>query len=172
MNKITLIFGGARCGKSHYAEQLANKYNHKIYIATAENRDGEMHARIEQHKQRRGTEWQTIECPLKLADHISKINQPDTIILIDCLTLWLSNMMEANQDIAKETENLTTALKKTNNDIILISNEVGLSIVPENPLARAFRDAQGLLNQTIASAATNVIFMAAGLPLIMKGNEE
>lgn len=173
MKNISLILGGARSGKSEYAETLATstaeEYGlQKLYIATAENRDDEMNARIIKHKQRRGTDWQTFEEPLNIASLIETAQNANSVIMIDCLTLWLSNLMAAEKDINAETERLKNTLEVAECPIILISNEVGLSIVPENALARAFRDEQGLLNQKLAKGATNVVFMAAGLPLILK----
>lgn len=173
MKNTSLILGGARSGKSQYAENLINisaaeNDLHKIYIATAENRDAEMNTRIEQHQQRRGSEWQTYEEPFGIAKLIAQQQSEQSIILVDCLTLWLSNLMLAEKNVVNETDALLQTLEEASGHIILISNEVGLSIVPENALARAFRDEQGLLNQKLAKLATNVVFIAAGLPLILK----
>lgn len=167
MNKIHLILGGARSGKSKYAEELAANNKNKIYIATSESLDREMETRINAHKTRRGPDWQTIESPIEIAK-IIKNSDHESTILIDCMTIWLSNLMLAEKDTAYEIEKLLETLQQTKNHIIMVSNEVGLSIVPENALARRFRDEQGRLNQALAKTATNVVFIAAGLPLILK----
>ncbi len=174
MNKIpiNLVLGGARSGKSQYAENLGNVYEKKIYLATAQPHDDEFQQRIKIHQQRRTNIWQTIEEPIKIADTLIIHSQPETLVLIDCLTLWLSNLLEQEKNIEQETQALITALKKASGPVIMVSNEVGLSIIPENALARHFRDEQGRLNQALAKVATNVVFMAAGLPLILKQPEE
>lgn len=171
MTHISLILGGARSGKSQYAEQLAAPYSQKIYLATAQNGDLEFDKRIKIHQNRRANEWQTIESPLDLVTTISLTKPTDSILLIDCMTLWLTNLMFAEKDITQETQKLCLALSQSNGHIIMVSNEVGLSIVPENALARKFRDEQGLLNQTLAKVAQKVIFIAAGLPLILKNEQ-
>lgn len=175
MRKISLILGGAASGKSHYAESLAETYAKKLYIATARAADEEMQTRIEAHRQRRGSAWQTVEAPMDLSQALGAIEaetrDPGTVILIDCLTLWLTNLMLAERDLQTATDDLVHALKAAEADIIMVSNEVGHGIVPENTLARRFRDEQGRLNQTLASIATNVIFVTAGLPLILKDNQ-
>lgn len=173
MAKITLILGGAASGKSLYAENLATSYDHKTYIATAQFIDDELRDRIKKHQIRRGKNWQTQEVPLALAEQITNLAHKETtresaVILIDCLTLWLTNLILAKLDIKTETDKLITALGQVNCDIILVSNEVGHDIVPENELARRFRDEQGQLNQTMAKTAADVIFIAAGLPIILK----
>ena len=174
MNKtpISLILGGARSGKSQYAENLSNDYEKKIYLATAQARDNEFKERIKIHQQRRENSWQTLEEPLQIANVITTHSHPETVVLIDCLTLWLSNMLEHKKNPEQETNTLIKALAQANGPIIMVSNEVGLSIVPENALARHFRDEQGKLNQALANVATNVVFMAAGLPLILKQPED
>ena len=179
-HKIYLILGGARSGKSRYAEQLAAAQRpqqqtkdqwQKIYVPTATNLDEEFKTRIQIHQNRRDKDWKTIETPLNLASTIDKQSNKNTVILIDCLTMWLFNLMQEKRDPAKETTELTRALNVANGPIIMVSNEVGLSIVPENKLARHFRDAQGTLNQQIAKTSTDVVFVAAGLPLILKQTE-
>ena len=174
MNKtpISLILGGARSGKSQYAENLSNDYEKKIYLATAQARDNEFKERIKIHQQRRENSWQTLEEPLQIANVITTHSHPETVVLIDCLTLWLSNMLEHKKNPEQETNTLIKALAQANGPIIMVSNEVGLSIVPENALARHFRDEQGKLNQALAKVATNVVFIAAGLPLILKQPED
>lgn len=173
MYTISLILGGARSGKSAYAEHLAQQCpkdinSKQIYIATAEIHDPDMFSRIKAHQERRGQDWKTIEQPLEIADSINSLANKNTIILVDCLTIWLSNLMQETRDIIKETEHLIATIEKTDGQIIFVSNEVGLSIVPENKLARDFRDEQGILNQKLAKAADHVVLVTAGLPLILK----
>jgi adenosylcobinamide kinase/adenosylcobinamide-phosphate guanylyltransferase len=167
--RITLLLGGARSGKSRLAEQLAEKRNGRlVYIATAEAWDDEMKARIAEHRSRRDDRWHSIEAPVAVAEVLRAL-PPDTgAVLVDCLTLWLSNLMHAGRDIAAETAGLLTAVNAINFPVLLVSNEVGLGIVPDNKLARDFRDAQGRLNQAVAATADHAIFMAAGLPLVLK----
>ena len=171
---LTLILGGARSGKSSYAEKLATGTLHgpakpAVYIATAQAGDVEMATRIMAHRARRGATWTTIEEPLKLADALTQAaTQPGHAVLVDCLTLWLSNLMHADADIDAATDDLLHALADCASPVLLVSNEVGWGIVPETPLGRAFRDAQGRLNMRMAERADRVILMAAGLPLIMK----
>lgn len=167
--RITLILGGARSGKSRLAEQLAaERKGPLVYVATAEARDDEMRGRIAQHKARRDRRWNSIEAPLGIVEELQAVPVDTGAVLIDCLTLWLSNQMHAGGDIEAETENLLGALGAARCPVILVSNEVGLGIVPENRLAREFRDRQGRLNQQVAALADHVIFTAAGLPLILK----
>ena len=168
MPKLSLILGGARSGKSKYAEDLTTHYENKIYIATAQARDEEMKSRIIAHQKQRGPSWQTIEEPFNIGEQIETQHEQNSVILIDCITLWLSNLFEQSYNIQDETTQLLDALNKSSADVILVSNEVGLSIVPENALARKFRDEQGIINQKLAKAASNVVFIAAGLPLILK----
>lgn len=167
--RITLLLGGARSGKSRLAEQLAEKRSGRlVYIATAEAWDDEMKARISEHKSRRGDRWHGIEAPIAVAKVLRAL-PPDTgVVLIDCLTLWLSNLMHAGRDLQAETAGLLSAVNAVPFPVLLVSNEVGLGIVPDNKLARDFRDAQGRLNQAVAAAADHAIFMAAGLPLVLK----
>ncbi|MBS4048725.1 MAG: bifunctional adenosylcobinamide kinase/adenosylcobinamide-phosphate guanylyltransferase [Alphaproteobacteria bacterium] len=167
--RITLLLGGARSGKSRLAEQLAEKRSGRlVYIATAEAWDDEMKARIAEHKSRRGDRWHCIEAPIAVAEVLRALPADTGAVLVDCLTLWLSNLMHAGRDIAAETAGLLTAINAINFPVLLVSNEVGLGIVPDNKLARDFRDAQGRLNQAAAAAADHAIFMAAGLPLVLK----
>lgn len=167
--RVTLILGGARSGKSRLAENLAERHGGRlVYVATAEPWDDEMRARIAQHKMRRGDRWRTIEAPLAVAEVLLAFPEQTGVVLIDCLTLWLSNLMHAPRDVEREQEGLLAALSATACPVILVSNEVGLGIVPENKLARDFRDLQGRLNQRVAELADHVIFTAAGLPLVLK----
>ncbi len=167
--KISLFLGGTRSGKSQLAEQQAlNSGLSPVYLATAQVGDAEMESRIESHQQRRGNNWRLIEEPLSITDHLAKLAASE-IILIDCLTLWLSNLMLAGRASAAEQEKLLNGFEKCAGKIICVSSEVGLGIVPDNKLGRDFRDAQGVLNQNIAAHAELVVFATAGLPLVIKG---
>ena len=166
---ITLVLGGARSGKSAWAEAHAMRSGSSpVYLATAEAGDDEMAARIAHHRARRGARWATVEEPLELAAALADWARPDRVVLVDCLTLWLANLMDAERDPEGEAERLVATLAGLRGPVLLVSNEVGLGIVPDNPLARAFRDASGRLNQRVAAAAQHVVFLAAGLPLTLK----
>jgi adenosylcobinamide kinase/adenosylcobinamide-phosphate guanylyltransferase len=165
---LTLVLGGARSGKSRYAEWLiATCPKPWIYIATAEARDDEMAERIAAHKARRDAGWQTIEAPHDLASALAAA-PPAAAVLVDCLTLWLSNLMEGPFDIDAQTARLQQVLAGRPGPTALVSNEVGLGIVPDNALARRFRDLQGTLNQTLAAQAPRVVMMVAGVPVVVK----
>ncbi len=165
---LTLVLGGARSGKSRYAESLIAALPPPwIYVATADAGDGEMADRIALHQARRAKEWQTLEAPDDLAGAVARA-ESDVPVLVDCLTLWLSNRMLAGADLEAETANLETALASRRAPTVLVSNEVGFGIVPDNELARRFRDLQGRLNQRMAARAGRVILMVAGLPLTVK----
>ncbi|MEN2494382.1 MAG: Bifunctional adenosylcobalamin biosynthesis protein CobP [Hyphomicrobiaceae bacterium hypho_1] len=167
--KTFLILGGTRSGKTRYAMKLTERYPHRVYIATAKALDDEMRDRIHHHQATRDQTWTTIEEPICLAKTIRKIQKyENTAILVDCLTLWLSNLLFLNADIELETRNLLDSINKTTEQLILVSNEVGLGIVPSNKLARKFRDAQGHLNQNIAATVDYVDFVISGLPLNLK----
>lgn len=166
---LTLVTGGARSGKSRLAEDLARRSAlPRRYIATAQAWDDEMAARIDLHRQDRGPGWQTVEAPLDLAGALVA-GAKGSVTLVDCLTLWLTNHMLAGHDLAAQAEALTGALAKAPGPVILVTNEVGWGIVPENALARAFRDEQGRLNQRIAAQADLVVAVISGLPLVLKG---
>ena len=168
---ITLILGGARSGKSRYAERLVEGAALTgTYCATAEPRDMEMAERIAAHRARRGPFWRTIETPLALATAIAAEAAPARPVLVDCLTLWLSNLLLAGRNPAEEASILCRALRQAEGPVVLVSNEVGMGLVPETPLGRTFRDASGRLNQELAALADRVVFIAAGLPLVMKGS--
>jgi adenosylcobinamide kinase/adenosylcobinamide-phosphate guanylyltransferase len=169
--RSTLVLGGARSGKSGHAEQLARESGlERVYVATATAFDEEMAARITRHQQDRATDgWRTIEEPSALAGVIRREAMPGRVLLVDCLTLWLSNVMFAGEDKIIAQMSLLAALQVAAGPVILVSNEVGMSLVPETPLGREFRDAQGRLNQAVATAVPSVIFVAAGLPLVLKG---
>ena len=170
---VTLLLGGARSGKSTYAESLAeSRPGPCVYLATAPapdaTGDAEMAARIALHRERRGARWTTHEEPVELAGALARVSKPENAVVVDCLTLWLSNVMFAKLDVENQCEQLCAALPGLPGPVILVSNEVGLGIVPDNALARRFRDAAGRLNQAVAAAADRVVFVAAGLPLILK----
>ena len=167
--RVTLVLGGARSGKSRYAEDLIAAFPPPwTYIATADAFDAEMTERIAEHKKRRGDSWRTVDAPRDLPDAI-RANRPAMPILADCLTLWLSNLMLAEQDIEAETNKLDDALAARRAPTILVANEVGFGIVPENALARRFRDLHGRLNQRVAARADRVVLVVAGIPLVIKG---
>lgn len=163
-----LVLGGARSGKTRHAMRLATARPRRIYIATAEARDDEMRERIARHQQERDGTWSTVEEPTDLAAAIAANDADDISIMVDCLTLWLSNLMAAERDVHAATADLIAILPRLHANVVFVSNEVGLGIVPANALARAFRDAQGSLNQAVASAVDHVDFIAAGLALNMK----
>ncbi len=166
---LTLILGGARSGKSRFAEALIERAAaYGTYCATAEPKDDEMAGRIAAHRAQRGAFWHTIEAPLAVADTIAAAANPERPLLVDCLTLWLSNLLMAGAPIDEEFATLRAALRDAAGPIVLVANEVGLGLVPETPLGRHFRDAAGRLNQDIAALADRVVFVAAGLPLVLK----
>ena len=163
------MLGGARSGKSRYAESLVTALPPPwLYVATAEAGDSEMVARVAAHQARRGPSWTTIETPRNLAETLG--THADTPTLVDCLTLWLSNVMLADADVDAKIEQLDEALARAAAPIVLVANEVGFGIVPDSALGRRFRDLQGLLNQRIATRADRVVLVVAGLPLTLKGS--
>lgn len=167
-----LILGGARSGKSALAERIARESGRtRIYLATGEPLDHEMSDRIARHRaEREAHGWITIEEPIRLETAITEAARPDRILLVDCLTLWLSNLLLAERDIEDARRRLAGSLEAAACPVLMVSNEVGLGLVPEHALSRRFRDEQGRLNQAIAAIVPNVIFTAAGLPLVLKGN--
>ena len=168
---LTLILGGARSGKSRFAERLVEgAARGATYCATAEPGDWEMAARIAAHRARRGAFWDTVEAPLAVAGAIAAVATPQRPLLVDCLTLWLSNLMLAERPINEEFATLRAALRDAACPVVLVANEVGLGLVPQTPLGRRFRDAAGHLNQEIAALADRVVFVTAGLPLVLKGH--
>jgi adenosylcobinamide kinase/adenosylcobinamide-phosphate guanylyltransferase len=169
--RLTLVLGGARSGKSRYAESLITARPPPwVYVATAETLDAEMTERIAVHRARRGGDWRTIEAPHDLAGALAA--PAGAPVLVDCLTLWLSNRMLAQADVDAEIARLEDALDRRASPLVLVSNEVGSGIVPDNALARRFRDLQGRLNQCMAARADRVVLMVAGLPLTVKGTPE
>lgn len=166
---LTLVTGGARSGKSGYAEGLALRAARpRRYIATAQAWDAEMADRIAHHQAQRGPGWHTVEAPLDLATALSAA-RPDEVVLLDCLTLWLTNHLLAGHDLAAEGATLLAALAACPAPVIAVTNEVGWGIVPDNALSRQFRDAQGRLNQQVAARADSVVAVLCGLPLALKG---
>jgi len=165
---VTFVLGGARSGKSLYAEGLFEGPGARLYLATAEAKDAEMTARIEEHKKRRGPDWQTIEEPLDVCGVLGAHSSQNKPILVDCLTLWLSNVMAAGLGVDDEIQALITCLGDLPGPVILVSNEVGQGIVPDNALARAYMDYAGFMNQAVARAAGRVILVSAGLPQVLK----
>ncbi|WP_312419402.1 bifunctional adenosylcobinamide kinase/adenosylcobinamide-phosphate guanylyltransferase [Shinella sp.] len=165
-----LVLGGARSGKSAFAERLVVETGlSRHYIATGRAWDDEMRERIARHREDRGDGWETHEEPLALAVRIADVARADRAVLVDCLTLWLTNLMLEERDIAEEFAGLLSAIKGAPGRLIFVSNEVGLGIVPENRMARDFRDHAGRLHQQVAALVPEVYFVAAGLPLKMKG---
>jgi adenosylcobinamide kinase/adenosylcobinamide-phosphate guanylyltransferase len=167
--KLTLVLGGARSGKSRYGESVITALPPPWgYLATAEALDAEMTERIGAHRARRGPNWQTIEAPRDLVTALRTYEKMP--VLVDCLTLWLSNLMLAEADVETEAMRLEDALAAAGAPVVLVANEVGSGIVPDHPLGRRFRDLQGLLNQRMAARADRVVLMVAGLPLPIKGS--
>ena len=167
--RLTLVIGGARSGKSRLAERLVTGSGRsRRYIATAQAWDDEMRARIARHVADRGDGWITVEAPLDLTSALAAAH-PAEAVLIDCATLWLSNHLLAEHDLDAEADHLRAALTACASPVIIVSNEVGWGIVPDNALARAFRDAQGRLNQQLAAQADLVLGVMAGLPMALKG---
>jgi len=173
MKKIVFITGGARSGKSSFAlKETSGIPGRKAYIATAEALDEEMRHRIEDHRKQRGKAWDTFEEPLMIAECINNIGDGYGAVVLDCLTLWLSNIMHATLDIGAEIEGLIAALLSHHISIFIVSNEVGMGIVPENEMAREFRDMAGTLNQRVAVVADEVYLVVAGIPLKIKGTHD
>jgi adenosylcobinamide kinase / adenosylcobinamide-phosphate guanylyltransferase len=166
---VTLVLGGARSGKSRYAEHLIEEAAPGgVYCATAEAGDAEMAARIAAHRARRSRFWDTIEAPLALAPLIASEPRDERPLLIDCLTVWLSNLLLVGKPVEEEIAALCAALRLAAGPIVLVANEVGMGLVPETPLGRRFRDAAGRLNQDVAALADRVVFVVAGLPMVLK----
>lgn len=170
MTELHLILGGAKSGKSFYAEKVVSSLPPPyIYIATAEALDEEMAERVMNHKKRRGKNWVTYEEPLKLVELLRSLSPATSPILVDCLTLWLSNLLIAGGDVEKEVEELCRLVRSENFPLlVMVSNEVGLGIVPSNELSRKFRDLSGWTHQKIATVCTHVTWMVAGIPIAIK----
>ncbi len=167
--RSVLVLGGARSGKSAFAQKLAEESAlERLYLATGSAGDEEMAARIAQHQAERGAGWSTREEPLALAAALEAEARPGRVVLVDCLTFWLSNCLFAERDLAQESARLRNALGALNGPVVLVSNEVGSGIVPETKLGRDFRDWQGRLNQDVARVCDAVVLVAAGLPTLLK----
>jgi adenosylcobinamide kinase/adenosylcobinamide-phosphate guanylyltransferase len=168
-NDLALLLGGARSGKSRHAEHLAMQSGlAPVYLATAQALDGEMARRIAAHRARRGAAWRTVEEPLDLVGALRRECAPERIVLVDCLTLWLTNLMVAGREVEAESARLLEALPGLSGPVVLVSNEVGQGVVPDNVMARQFLDHAGSLHQGIAEQADAVVFMTAGLPHRLK----
>ncbi|HEY0623609.1 bifunctional adenosylcobinamide kinase/adenosylcobinamide-phosphate guanylyltransferase [Sphingomonas sp.] len=168
MNTL-LVLGGARSGKSRYAQTRAEALDGElVFVATGQALDAEMADRIARHRADRGPRWITVEAPIELAAAVRSESREDRVLLIDCLTLWTTNLLLAERDIPAAAEALIAAIADAAGPLILVANEVGLGIVPDNPLARRFRDEAGRVNQQVAAAVDGVVFVAAGLPLKLK----
>jgi adenosylcobinamide kinase/adenosylcobinamide-phosphate guanylyltransferase len=172
---LIFVTGGCRSGKSQFALDYANRRFHKkLYLATCEALDEEMIQRIEQHKSRRGSDWQTVEEPIKIADAIKQHANDMEVILLDCMTLWLSNLLMRKKDdreIMNEVSRLVDTVSPGQTSFVFVSNEVGMGLVPVEPLGRRFRDLSGMANQKIAEVAQTVVFMVSGIPIFLKGKE-
>ena len=163
------VLGGARSGKSRYAQARAEALGGRpVFVATAEALDDEMQGRIARHRADRDARWTTVEAPRDLPAAIDALNASEAVVLVDCLTLWLSNLLLADADVARAGAELCDAIGRFEGHLILVSNEVGLGIVPDNALARRFGDEAGRLNQAVAAAADEVVLLTAGLPLALK----
>lgn len=169
---ITLVIGGCRSGKSRHAQRLAEETApERIYVATCEPGDEEMRERIRQHQSARGAGWRTVEEPLDLPAAITAHAGPDRVLLVDCLTLWVSNLLtspRSDGEALAHIHRLVPALARARGPVILVSNEVGMGIVPAHPLSRQFRDLAGFLNQKVAEAGHRVIWTVAGIPVTIK----
>ncbi len=166
---LTLVLGGAASGKSAFAEGLVTGTGRgRTYLATAQIHDGEMRGKVRNHQEKRGHGWRTIEEPFDVGRSLATISG-DQAVLLDCATMWLSNHMLAENDLDEAEAGLMAGLALCAAPVVIVSNEVGLSVVPDNVLARKFRDAQGRLNQRLASKAGLVVNVVAGLPMVLKG---
>ena len=173
MSTVYYVTGGARSGKSSFALQLAASYENKVFLATAEPFDDEMRNRIGKHQEERGAHFTTIEEPLTLALALQKLPAGTDVVLLDCLTVWAGNLMhyaegKGEGEIDRQIELFLEALRQPLCDIILVSNEVGMGLVPENAMARRFRDRAGMINQKVASIATEAYLLCSGLPIRLK----
>jgi len=173
VKETILVIGGCRSGKSSFALDYANRhFRQKVFLATCEALDDEMKRRILRHREARGSDWKTIEEPKKLTEAVESLRSQAEVILIDCLTLWVSNLLmdgEGEEQILSRVEDLIELIQKVPQSIIVVSNEVGAGIVPENKIARIFRDIVGLVNQRVAACSDTVVLTVAGLPHVIKG---
>ena len=164
-----LVLGGARSGKSRYAQRLAEDSGRAlVFLATATVWDGEMRDRVAAHRRDRDARWRTVEEPLALAEALMRYAEPDAVVLVDCLTLWLTNLMLGGHAVGEAVDRLADAIAECRGATILVSNEVGAGVVPDNPLGRAFRDEQGRLNQAMAARCDAAVLVVAGLPVLLK----
>jgi adenosylcobinamide kinase / adenosylcobinamide-phosphate guanylyltransferase len=171
MSRITLLTGGGRSGKSRHALELAAAYSHRGFIATMEAIDDETKVRIQRHQDERGSEWRTVESPLDVADALLSLSAESDVVVIDCLTVWLGNLMHhrgRNTLDAPEIAALVDALRQVTCDVILVTNEVGLGIIPANAMGRQFRDLAGGVNQIMARNSDHVLLMVSGYPMVVK----
>jgi len=172
---MIFVTGGCRSGKSQFALDYANRHFHKkLYLATCEALDEEMAKRIEDHRKRRGPDWRTVEEPIRVAEAIRQLGNNVEVILLDCITLWLSNLLmrqKSGHEIMSEVSKLIDTVTQDQTSFIVVSNEVGMGIVPGEPLGRRFRDLSGMANQKIAEVADRVVFMVSGIPIFLKGKE-
>jgi len=175
MSSATLVIGGCRSGKSDHAQCLAEAFGGRLlYVATCVPRDDEMHERVRRHREKRPTPWETCEAPLDMPEAIVKNKHQFDVLLVDCLTLWVSNLLlESTNDgeMARRVRALTEAIHAPGCPLVLVTNEVGTGIVPENALARKFRDEAGRVNRAVAEAVGTVIWMVAGIPVTVKPND-
>lgn len=175
-NTVTLVLGGVRSGKSHYAQQLGDGAGRVVFVATAEARDDEMRHKVERHQNTRPAHWQTVEEPLRLAEAILRHGPSCDLMIIDCLTFFAANLLETRGEdphsIERSVEDLCLALQSPPCSVVLVSNEVGSGVVPAYPSGRRFRDLLGEMNQSVAHVASNAVLLVAGLPLILKGQLE
>lgn len=168
-NTVTLLLGGARSGKSHYAQQLGEQAERVVFVATARAGDDEMRRKIDLHRRSRPQHWQTVEEPLALAETIIHHGSACDLLIIDCLTFYAANLLEAGSDEPSSIDALCSALQAPPCSVVLVSNEVGMGVVPEYASGRRFRDLLGEMNQRVARVASNVLLLVAGLPLVLKG---
>jgi len=169
---VTLITGGSRSGKSSHALELTGPFKRKVFIATAQAMDEEMRIRIANHQKERGDRYQTVEEPIKVAEAIKSIGSDTDVVILDCLTVWMGNLMfhlKNEEEREREIDHLLAVLEKPSCSVIVVTNEVGMGIVPENKLSRQFRDAAGYLNQQVAKRANRVVLMVSGIPVEIKG---
>jgi adenosylcobinamide kinase/adenosylcobinamide-phosphate guanylyltransferase len=173
---VTLVLGGVRSGKSRYAQQLAEQSRHVVFVATAKITDDEMRVKIDRHREERPKEWLTVEEPLELAKELAQHDLDCEVIVVDCLTIFAANLLEAEGEngaaIEGRVEALCDALRAIRCSVVLVSNEVGSGVVPAYPLGRRYRDLLGEINQRVARVADDVVLMVAGLPLALKGHLE
>jgi adenosylcobinamide kinase / adenosylcobinamide-phosphate guanylyltransferase len=169
---VTLVLGGARSGKSRYAQQLAQQSSRVVFVATAKRSDDEMSAKIDRHREERPKEWLTAEEPLELAEVLARHELDCEVILVDCLTLFAANLLETGDGVDTRIEALCVALQAVQCSVVLVSNEVGSGVVPAYAVGVRFRDLLGEINQKVARIADDVVLMVAGLPLALKGHLE